>query len=111
MDLKSVPILPSLITLGNVFLGFLAMAKVTDAVWLGPEATSAVIEIFEFAVILVLWAMVLDALDGRVARMTNQTSAFGAQLDSLADVVTFGVAPALRETAKRKNVFDFKRRP
>ncbi len=99
-DLKSVPVLPSLITLGNVFFGFLAMAKVADAVrisgqsgtpWaLGPE----VIAVFEVAALLVFLAMVFDALDGQVARMTNQTSAFGAQLDSLADVVTFGVAPA-----------------
>ncbi len=95
MDLKSVPILPSLITLGNVFLGFLAMAKVADAVWIGPNFTPEVIAIFEVAAVLVFAAMVLDAIDGRVARMTNQTTAFGAQLDSLADVVTFGVAPAL----------------
>lgn len=94
MDLKSVPVLPSLITLGNLFFGFLAMAKVADAVWLGPVATPEVIAVFEVAVLLVLVAMVLDAMDGSVARMTGQTSAFGAQLDSLCDVVTFGVAPA-----------------
>lgn len=94
MDLKTVPVLPSLITLGNVFLGFLAMAKVADAVWLGPGANPEVMHIFEIAALLVFAAMVLDALDGRVARTMNQTSAFGAQLDSLADVVTFGVAPA-----------------
>ena len=94
MDLKSVPILPSLITLGNLFFGFLAMAKVADAVWLGPDTTAPVISMFETAVLLILIAMVLDAIDGRVARMTGQTTAFGAQLDSLADVVTFVVAPA-----------------
>jgi CDP-diacylglycerol--serine O-phosphatidyltransferase len=99
-DLRSVPVLPSLITLGNVFLGFLAMSKVADAVRAaglgGPEVvlSPAVVTIFESAVILVFLAMVFDALDGRVARMTGQTSAFGAQLDSLADMVTFGVAPA-----------------
>lgn len=93
-DLRSVPVLPSLITLGNVFLGFLAMSKVTDAVQLGDIHAPGVVASFETAVLLVLLAMVFDALDGRVARMTGQTSAFGAQLDSLADVVTFGCAPA-----------------
>ena len=95
LDLKSVPILPSLITLGNLFFGFLAMAKVADAVWLGPAPSAEVIAVFEAAVLLVLVAMVLDAIDGRVARMTGQTTAFGAQLDSLCDVVTFGVAPEI----------------
>lgn len=95
MDLKSVPIAPSLVTLGNVFCGFLAMAKAADAVWLGPTPTAEVLAIFDVAVMLIFVAMVLDAVDGRVARMTNQTTPFGAQLDSLADAVTFGVAPAL----------------
>lgn len=93
-SLKSVPVLPSLMTLGNVFLGFLAMAKVADAVHLGNVLDPAVVATFETAAVFVFFAMVFDALDGFVARMTNQTSAFGAQLDSLADVVTFGVAPA-----------------
>lgn len=95
-DLKSVPVLPSLITLGNVFLGFLAMAKVADAIMLssGLPLSPEVIETFGNAAKLVFLAMVFDALDGKVARATGQTSAFGAQLDSLADVVTFGVAPA-----------------
>lgn len=96
-DLKSVPILPSLITLGNVFFGFLAMAKCTDGlVAQGAEVTMTVqaLRLFEISAILVFVAMVFDGLDGAVARLTNQTTAFGAQLDSLADVVTFGVAPA-----------------
>ncbi len=98
--LKTVPILPSLVTLGNVFFGFLAVAKAADAVWLsahsdpslgmGPE----VIQKLEAAALLIFVAMVFDALDGTVARLTRQTSSFGAQLDSIADMVTFGVAPA-----------------
>lgn len=94
--LKEVPVLPSLVTLANLFLGFLAMAKVTDALRLaapGADFTS-VLHYFEVAVLLVFAAMVCDALDGRVARMTGQTSNFGAQLDSLSDMVTFGVVPA-----------------
>jgi CDP-diacylglycerol---serine O-phosphatidyltransferase len=94
--LKEVPILPSLVTLANVFFGFLAVAKVADALRLNePGAEFAVVmPYFELAAILVFMAMICDALDGRVARMTGQTSNFGAQLDSLADMVTFGMVPA-----------------
>ena len=93
-DLRSVPVLPSLITLGNLFLGFLAMAKAADAARIGTIGDPLVVGYFETATLCIFVAMVFDALDGRVARMTGQTSAFGAQLDSLADVVTFGCAPA-----------------
>ncbi|HEX5054492.1 MAG TPA: phosphatidylcholine/phosphatidylserine synthase [Planctomycetota bacterium] len=94
--LKDVPVLPSLITLGNLFFGFLAIAKVADALRQSQPGTpfTAVVSYFEVAVVLVFVAMVFDALDGRVARMTGQTTPFGAQLDSMADMVTFGVAPA-----------------
>ena len=94
--LKSVPVLPSIITLGNLFFGFLAIAKVADALRQAqPGAEFAtVVEFFEIAAIFVFVAMVLDALDGRIARMTGQSTPFGAQLDSMADMVTFGVAPA-----------------
>jgi CDP-diacylglycerol---serine O-phosphatidyltransferase len=94
--LKEVPVLPSLITLGNLFCGFLAIAKVADALRLQSPGVpfTAVVGWFEVATILVFVAMVFDALDGRVARMTGQTTPFGAQLDSMADMVTFGVAPA-----------------
>lgn len=94
--LKDVPVLPSLITLGNLFFGFLAIAKVADALRLAQPGASftTVVGYFETAAILVFVAMVFDALDGRVARMTGQTTPFGAQLDSMADMVTFGVAPA-----------------
>ncbi|MFN3240575.1 MAG: CDP-alcohol phosphatidyltransferase family protein [Planctomycetota bacterium] len=94
--LKEVPVLPSMVTLANLFFGFLAMAKVADALRLTPPGASFadVLPYFEVATILVFVAMVCDALDGRVARMTGQTSNFGAQLDSLADMVTFGLVPA-----------------
>ena len=88
--------LPSLITLGNLFCGFLAIAKVADALRQAqPGAPFAtVVNFFVVATVLVFVAMVFDALDGSVARMTGQTTPFGAQLDSMADMVTFGVAPA-----------------
>ena len=94
--LREVPVLPSLVTLGNVFFGFLAIAKVADALRLAQPGApfSAVVGLFETAAILVFVAMLFDALDGRVARMTNQATPFGAQLDSMADMVTFGVVPA-----------------
>jgi CDP-diacylglycerol--serine O-phosphatidyltransferase len=72
--------LPALFTAGNVFCGFLSL----DA-----SARGA----FETAAMLVFAAAFFDFFDGRVARATNTTSAFGEQLDSLADVVSFGVAP------------------
>lgn len=94
--LREVPVLPSLVTLGNVFVGFLAIAKVADALRLAQPGApfAAVVDLFSTAAILVFVAMVFDALDGRVARMTNQATPFGAQLDSMADMVTFGVVPA-----------------
>lgn len=94
--LKDVPVLPSLITLGNLFCGFLAIAKVADALQKAQPGApfSQVVGLFETATILVFVAMVCDALDGRVARMTGQTTPFGAQLDSMADMVAFGTAPA-----------------
>ena len=94
--LREVPVLPSLVTLGNLFCGFLAIAKVADALRMARpgEAFDTVAPLFATATVLILVAMVLDALDGRIARMTGQMTPFGAQLDSMADMVTFGVAPA-----------------
>ena len=101
--LKDVPVLPSLITLGNLCFGFLAIAKVADALRLSQPGApfSEVVGLFETAAVLVFVAMVCDALDGRVARMTGQTTPFGAQLDSMADMVAFGAAPAFLGKARR----------
>jgi CDP-diacylglycerol--serine O-phosphatidyltransferase len=100
--LQPIGILPSLLTLGNGFCGFLAIAKIGDALMLLPgtsaELSAATITAFEAKITAAAWliflGMVFDALDGSVARMVNKTSDFGGQLDSLCDVVTFGVAPA-----------------
>lgn len=96
---KPVAILPTLCTLGNTFCGFLAIAKVADAL-LDP---SAFVSHILFAAWMIFLAMFFDALDGRIARLTNQASDFGAQLDSLTDLITFGVAPAFLV----KVVFDY----
>jgi CDP-diacylglycerol---serine O-phosphatidyltransferase len=75
-------ILPTLFTVGNLFCGYLS-------VWASIRGT------FELAAVLIVAAAVLDGLDGRVARMTHSTSEFGEEYDSLADLVSFGVAPAV----------------
>jgi len=79
---KGIYILPNLFTLAALFGGFYAMVMAIDGR-------------FEQAAIGVFCAMVLDSLDGRIARMTNTQSAFGEQMDSLSDMVSFGAAPAL----------------
>ena len=79
---KGIYVLPNLFTLAALFGGFYAIVMAMN-------------DRFEMAAIGVFCAMVLDSLDGRVARMTNTQSAFGEQMDSLADMVSFGAAPAL----------------
>ena len=83
---KSLFILPNLFTLSSVLCGFYAILICT------PDATN---EDFYRASLLLVFAMFFDTIDGRVARLTNTQSAIGLQLDSLADVVSFGVAPAV----------------
>jgi CDP-diacylglycerol--serine O-phosphatidyltransferase len=79
---KGIYILPNLFTLAALFGGFYAIVMAMNGR-------------FEQAAIGVFCAMVLDSLDGRVARMTNTQSTFGEQMDSLSDMVSFGAAPAL----------------
>jgi CDP-diacylglycerol--serine O-phosphatidyltransferase len=79
---KGIYILPNLFTLAALFGGFYAVVMAIDGR-------------FDLAAVGVFCAMVLDSLDGRVARMTNTQSAFGEQMDSLSDMVSFGAAPAL----------------
>ncbi|MET0335635.1 MAG: CDP-diacylglycerol--serine O-phosphatidyltransferase, partial [Rhizobacter sp.] len=79
---KGIYILPNLFTLAALFGGFYGVVMAMNGR-------------FDLAAIGIFCAMVLDSLDGRVARMTNTQSAFGEQMDSLADMVSFGAAPAL----------------
>lgn len=90
--LVTIQVLPSLITAGNLIMGVLAVAYLIDAGAVEGDKAEA---LWVRAAWLIFFGMFLDTLDGRIARMTGTTSDFGAQLDSLADVVTFGVAPAL----------------
>jgi CDP-diacylglycerol--serine O-phosphatidyltransferase len=84
---KTLFVLPNLVTLSSIFCGFSAMRVVaTD----NPS-----VDDFYRAAILLMFAMLFDLLDGRIARMTRTQSAFGLQLDSLADIISFGAAPSL----------------
>lgn len=79
---RGIYLLPNLFTTAALFAGFYAI-------------TSAMNGHYEVAAISIFVAMVLDGLDGRVARLTNTQSAFGAEYDSMADMISFGAAPAL----------------
>ena len=95
MRMKPISMLPNLLTLGNAGCGLLAVCKAIDALAYSGEDPDLFYRKMEVACGLVFLAMVFDALDGRVARLTQSFSDFGGQLDSLADALTFGVAPAL----------------
>lgn len=92
--IRTIAVLPTLFTLGNLVCGFFAIvvaSRVDKPHSLGADpvdVTNVMISGW-----LIFLAMVFDALDGYVARLSNTTSDFGAQLDSLCDLVTFGVAP------------------
>ena len=95
--IRSVYFLPSMATLGNAICGFGAMyvAGFDDAnVGKDPVANWLLEYKFLAAAYLIFVAMIFDALDGRLARFARHTTDFGGQLDSLADVVSFGAAPA-----------------
>jgi CDP-diacylglycerol--serine O-phosphatidyltransferase len=86
-------ILPSLFTSGSIALGYyIIIQSIRGATNANPAAAAAS---FNWAALAIAFAIVFDGLDGRIARMTNTSSAFGKELDSLADVITFGVAPSL----------------
>jgi len=79
---RSLSIIPSLFTIGNIFCGYYSIISTLRGNW-------------DYAAILIGVGYILDGLDGRIARLTKTTSEFGVQLDSIADVITFGVAPGM----------------
>ncbi len=83
-------LLPNLMTAGNLFCGFLALTRIVEADLNVPGFEAVIRE----ALFFILLACIFDLLDGRVARMGGFESPFGREFDSLADVVSFGVAPA-----------------
>ena len=88
---RGVYLLPSLLTMGNMFCGYASIVYAMRAAGSNPPRS----EDFERAALFIGFGFVLDILDGRVARLTGATSDFGLQFDSLADVVSFGLAPAV----------------
>ena len=89
-DKLKIYFLPNLMTAGNLFCGFLALTKIVEA----DPASDNFIHVIHNALFLILLACIFDLLDGRVARMGGNESPFGREFDSLADLVSFGVAPA-----------------
>jgi CDP-diacylglycerol--serine O-phosphatidyltransferase len=94
--------LPNLMTAGNLFCGFAAVIKCIQArlltdggEYLANHTHLSWITLYTQAVWLILAAVIFDSLDGRLARWGGRTSLFGAEFDSLADIVSFGMAPAL----------------
>src|SRR5262245_66302434 len=82
--------LPNLLTAGNLFCGFLALTKIVEA---DPEKGNFN-ETIRRALFLILLACIFDLFDGRVSRMGGRESPFGREFDSLADIISFGAAPA-----------------
>src|SRR5215471_18635764 len=89
---KAAYVLPTLFTAGNIFLGYISILRSFKGAMLAATAAAGAAEHFSIAAQAIGAAFVLD---GRIARMTNTTSDFGREMDSLADVVTFGMAPAV----------------
>ena len=79
---SAVYLLPNLVTLGAMFCGFYSIVSAINALYIQSA-------------IFILFAMLLDGLDGRVARLTNTQTSFGEHFDSLSDLLCFGIAPAL----------------
>ncbi len=101
--LKTLPVLPTLLTAGNLACG------ITAILCAAHYNTGANANFLAYGAMLVFAAMAFDMLDGKVARMTRTDGPFGAELDSLSDVVSFGVAPAMlvhRMILEQSGVFD-----
>src|SRR5690606_4788607 len=96
-------LLPNLMTAGNLFCGFAASLKIVEGALIvaaAPPASMVAAQVaatdkYHAAIWLILASCIFDLLDGRLARLGGSDSAFGREFDSLADIVSFGVAPAL----------------
>ena len=91
---KGIYVVPSLFTIGNIFCGFYAVINALKACQ-NLQQPQLVASLFENAALAIGLAYLLDGLDGRIARLTGATSEFGVELDSIADVISFGIAPAV----------------
>ena len=87
--------IPTLFTAGNVFLGYLSILRSFRGAMLAAPHSLAAQQQFQAAAVAIGVAAFLDGFDGMMARLTNTTSEFGREMDSLADVISFGLAPAI----------------
>ncbi|MBI3207996.1 MAG: phosphatidylcholine/phosphatidylserine synthase [Candidatus Solibacter usitatus] len=99
--------LPTLFTAGNLYLGFLSILKSFEGSLAVNGGLAGSVPQFEIAAKAIGVAVLLDGLDGRIARLTGTESEFGREMDSLADVITFGVAPAVLAYAWGIQFVDF----
>src|SRR5258708_18862039 len=88
-------LMPNLMTAGNLFCGFTATLKILEGALLQSANADLAADRFHEAIWFILGAFVFDSLDGRLARLGGHETAFGREFDSLADIVSFGLAPAL----------------
>jgi CDP-diacylglycerol---serine O-phosphatidyltransferase len=91
--------LPTLFTAGNIFLGYLSILRTFRGVMLAASGAPGAADHFAVAAIAIGVAVFTDGLDGSIARLTGTTSDFGREMDSLADVISFGLAPAVLAVA------------
>lgn len=91
---RGIYIIPSVFTIGNILCGFYAVINSIKG-YQSLNNINQATQFFDSAALAIGLAVLLDGLDGRIARMTKATSPFGVELDSLADVLTFGIAPAV----------------
>ncbi|HYH07549.1 MAG TPA: CDP-diacylglycerol--serine O-phosphatidyltransferase [Thermoanaerobaculia bacterium] len=104
---RGVYVIPTSLTILNIFFGFRAIIYATRAIEaITAGRTSVAVDMFETACLSLLFAAVFDTFDGMIARQLNATSEFGKEYDSLADVVTFGAAPAVLVYAWGLHVFE-----
>jgi CDP-diacylglycerol--serine O-phosphatidyltransferase len=94
LEMPRVYLLPNLMTAGNLFFGFMAILQIIEGTLL-PMKSDLWFERYEWSLKFILFAFICDMLDGRLARLGGRESAFGREFDSLADVISFGLAPAL----------------
>lgn len=94
-DDPKIYLLPNLMTAGNLFCGFAATLKIVEGALVQWTDADSAANLFHIAIWCILGACIFDLLDGRLARLGGHESPFGREFDSLADIVSFGLAPAL----------------
>ncbi|MEG2327082.1 MAG: CDP-alcohol phosphatidyltransferase family protein, partial [Akkermansia sp.] len=98
-DEPMIPLLPNLFTAGNLLCGFFAILTILQGMIAGTQEAgynfTSAYGAYQQATYFIFASCIFDLLDGRVARMSGQEGPFGREFDSLADIVSFGIAPAL----------------